>query len=1559
MTEPYEPHDRRERLVRELAGVEPRVVDRHLSRLGDDYFSEFSLSEVAAHIRGLSRLTASRPLAITVTTAGVPEHPAAAGAADAAGAEDAAGAAGAADAAAVVGVPSTAAAAGAEDAAGAAGAVDVAGGAAAAGAAADTGAAGQSPTSGATGAAAGAGGTPEPLTGAEPLSCTILAYDYPGAFSLITGALAAAGFAIDSGSAYTYGPAPPDADQPAAAGVRARRRPGAGRRRLARPRTGRGAGRRMLIDRFRGRRELPAAGAPSSEAWRQQLERHLLAVARDLEREAYEVARRRVSELVAETIRHTWSSTPTLYPVEIQITNPAVVADADSPGPDAAGSGAAATDLPVTRMRIVSQDTPLFLYSFSAALALRGVAIQRLWIRTVDGRVEDTVDVVDRSGAPIRDPTLLNQIKLSVLLTKQFAYFVGAAPDPYAALVRFEQLTEQVLGLPEEGRLHHLLAEPHIMQELALLLGSSDYLWEDFVRRQFETLLPMLEPEQRHGFSDPATVAARLAAAVAAAAAPAEKVAALNRFKDREAFLIDLEHVLRPGWGVRRLAARLTQLAECVVATALELATAALRPRFGVPRTVGGIDTRLAVVGLGKMGGRALGYASDIELMFIYSDQGRTTGPQQIGNGEYYEHLVRAATARISARRAGIFEVDLRLRPFGAGGPWAVSLESFTRYYGPGGDALAYERLALLRLRAVAGDAELGARLERLRDELVYEAGAIALQQVHEMRRRQVAEYDAAARLNAKFSPGTLVDVEYAVQMLQVRYGETNPALRTSSVHQALEALAQAGLLAAAEAQQIQGAYGFFRQLINGLRILRGSARDLYLPEVHALEYGHLARRMGYRAAGGLAPAQQLHLELETRRAAVRRFIDSHLGRGSLGSGTITGLADLVLSLPPREPVAVVAVEAEAEAEVAAAAAGAPPAGAGPASSAGPAAGAGPAPSAGPAAGAGPAAIFRRLGFAQPERALGNLTRLARRAPDRAEFARLAVLAGDTLALQSDPDRALNNWERFVTALDEPGRHFQLLLRQPTRLELLLRIFATSQFLADALVRSPELFDWVTEPERLHRQRRLAEVAADLDSAVRVAPDRAGWLRRLRALRRRELLRIAIRDFCLQAPVTDVMGELSTVAEAFVAAALRALADPPALLERTCILALGKLGAAELNYSSDIDLVALYDDRGLDAAAAAALAEEVSALARALREVLSAGAEESAAYRVDWRLRPYGSSGELAHSLSALAAYYRVPANDWEVQALLRMRPVGGNHALGNALLEQAQAAYARFGDDPAARAERVFGSIQRLRGVALAQQPRLSRGRDLKSGVGGLREIEFLVQGLQLVHLPRSPQLRCGNTLQALERLQQAGLLAAATAGQLRDDYLFLRRIEHFLQVLEDRQVHALPTAPAALTALARRTLGAGATAAAFEATVTEVTTRVHATYQEQVAGARARKPSKPSSTDRYRTDLAGADADTLTQIHHEDLAVADLAGARTANDGVDGPFQVLVVDRDLQPYLLQQVDFDLDPPIGLGVAHLLATAQGVGYRHLADRLLEQLLLDVVQLVRLNVGNY
>jgi glutamate-ammonia-ligase adenylyltransferase len=184
---------------------------------------------------------------------------------------------------------------------------------------------------------------------------------------------------------------------------------------------------------------------------------------------------------------------------------------------------------------------------------------------------------------------------------------------------------------------------------------------------------------------------------------PDEQRKRLNEFKDREIFLIDLDHILNPGTDFHTLAKRLVRLAENIVNAATQFAYADLVQRFGKPRTAAGLEARFTVLGLGKLGGAALGYASDIEMLIVYSDNGTTDGEKQIGNAEFFDLLVRGITGYIQTKREGIFHIDLRLRPYGNDGPLACSLENFCRYYGKDGGAHSYERLALVRLRAIGG----------------------------------------------------------------------------------------------------------------------------------------------------------------------------------------------------------------------------------------------------------------------------------------------------------------------------------------------------------------------------------------------------------------------------------------------------------------------------------------------------------------------------------------------------------------------------------------------------------------------------------------------------------------------------------------------------------------------------------------------------------------------------------------------------------------------------------------------------------------------------------------
>jgi glutamate-ammonia-ligase adenylyltransferase len=241
-----------------------------------------------------------------------------------------------------------------------------------------------------------------------------------------------------------------------------------------------------------------------------------------------------------------------------------------------------------------------------------------------------------------------------------------------------------------------------------------------------------------------------------------------------------------------------------------------------------------------------LGLASDIELMFLYAGSGQTTGPRVIGASEFFEKLVVEMVRSVRARREGIFEIDLQLRPYGKAGSLAVSVEAFRRYYSPGGPAWPYERQALVRLRPISGDAALGHEVVGLRDAFVYSGESFDLAAMRAMRERQLRHLVTPGTLNAKYSRGGLADLEYSVQALQITHGHTDPPLRVPNTSDAMSALHNAGIVSGENIARLSEAHLFLEQLINALRVVRGNSKDLTVPPQESDEFAYLARRLGY-----------------------------------------------------------------------------------------------------------------------------------------------------------------------------------------------------------------------------------------------------------------------------------------------------------------------------------------------------------------------------------------------------------------------------------------------------------------------------------------------------------------------------------------------------------------------------------------------------------------------------------------------------------------------------------------------------------------------------------------
>ncbi|MBX3443715.1 MAG: glutamine synthetase adenylyltransferase [Planctomyces sp.] len=535
-----------------------------------------------------------------------------------------------------------------------------------------------------------------------------------------------------------------------------------------------------------------------------------------------------------------------------------------------------------TVMHIRAEDTIGFLYELSNSLALSGISIQRVRIQSERNEVLDTLAFVGADGRKITDGTRISELRAAVVLTKHFTHLLPQSPNPESALLQFREFLEHLFQQPDWLEQLGSLEQTEVLPALAQLLGVSEFLWHDFLRLQHENLFPVVANVQ--GLRHAKTIAelqAELRKGIAEAHDYDSRCAALNAFKDREMLRVDMRHILNLQEKFIEFSRELTDVAETVVSAAVQLALEELQPLHGEPRIDADGASRacgLAVCALGKCGGYELGYASDIELMFIYEGEGRTTGPQSIANAEFFQKLVDLFRGSIDARRKGIFEVDLRLRPYGKAGSLAVSLQTFEKYFGPEGAAWPYERQALVKLRPIAGDRGFGERVAGVRDSLIYTGQPFDVAAMRGMREKQIRQLVRAGTFNAKLSPGGLVDCEYLVQGLQITFGHRHAALRATNTRAALKALQAAGVLTPEQRVRLRDAYRFLRRLIDGLRMVRGDARDLAVPPADSEEFEFLARRLGYRA-----DPLQLHREIETTAETVlelSRLLEDHVPAG-------------------------------------------------------------------------------------------------------------------------------------------------------------------------------------------------------------------------------------------------------------------------------------------------------------------------------------------------------------------------------------------------------------------------------------------------------------------------------------------------------------------------------------------------------------------------------------------------------------------------------------------------------------------------------------------------------
>lgn len=497
----------------------------------------------------------------------------------------------------------------------------------------------------------------------------------------------------------------------------------------------------------------------------------------------------------------------------------------------------------VIALNIHGEDIPGFLYELTNAIAVSGLSIQKMTIATRGNQVVDTLTVVDHQQR-LQHPERIHELRAAIVLIKHFTHLLPDSPNPEAALLHFQEFLANLFRQPDWLEQLSPLSDSKVLAALATLLGNSDFLWDDFLRLQHENLFPVVTDVQ--GLQQPKGLSELRNEIQALLDAPQMRHA-LNAFKDREMMRVDMRHILGLQNQFGRFGLELTDVAEAVVGGALTYCEQQLQRLHGVPRSTEGQPARLSLCALGKFGGRELGYASDIELIFLYDEEGETSGPEPLSNAEYFHRLVQLFQQTIQSRRKGIFEVDLRLRPYGAAGSPAVSLEAFRNYFQPQGPAWPYERQALVKLRPVAGDTGLGQTVVQLRDEWIYRGEPFDVAAMRAMREKQIRQLVRAGTFNAKLSPGGLVDCEYLVQGLQMTYGHLDPAIREPHTREAMKALEARGILTGTLRTRLRDAYRFWRRVIDALRVVRGDASDLTVPPYNSDEFLFLSRRLGDR----------------------------------------------------------------------------------------------------------------------------------------------------------------------------------------------------------------------------------------------------------------------------------------------------------------------------------------------------------------------------------------------------------------------------------------------------------------------------------------------------------------------------------------------------------------------------------------------------------------------------------------------------------------------------------------------------------------------------------------
>ena len=950
--------------------------------------------------------------------------------------------------------------------------------------------------------------------------------------------------------------------------------------------------------------------------------------------------------------------------------------------------------------------------------------------------------------------------------------YLPACADPDRAVNNLERL----LGSVEDPSsfVDKWLCQPDSLAVLLQLFATSQYFSELIIAdsNHIEFLW-----ERGHTHLDPKLLRGRILEELADDTAnEAVILEAIRRYRHRELLRIGYRDIVL-GEPLEEITASISDLADCLVDVALTIAYRRRAARTGDPRTADGKLSRLVILAMGKLGGRELNYSSDIDLIVVYDQDGQTDGRRAMGNAEFFADVVRDVIKLLSVATASgqAYRVDLRLRPHGAQGPLCLSLENTLAYYDRHGRT--WERQALVKVRPIAGSMRLGEEFLRGIEPFVFR-GYLTHFEINEIKaiKRKIESKSCSTGIDAvdlKTGHGGIRDIEFVTQFLQLVNGGAQPRVRDRNTLRALQKLARYGCINQDERTAMETAYRFLRKAEHRLQFMF-DLQTHRLPD-DPQELDRLAQRFGYLAGDAVAPREQfladLHAITERNRAILNHLMHDlfpHEESGADGEPE----TDLILDTHAgRETIT---------------------------------------------------EVLAKYRFADIDTAYRNLTLLAREEVPFLSSARcrhfLASIGSELLravAEAPDPDMALTNLEKVTASLGAKGALWESFNRNPSMLRLYVNLCSWSQFLSEILINNPGMIDELLDTLAQARTPSRPELTDELDRLVKGAREIDPILHGFKNTR---LLQIGVNDILSKCQIRETTQQLSELAEAVV----RVVADrhweylvaehgQPTIAgdrHRPCqyvLLGLGSFGGCELTYHSDLDLVLVYDGDGTTVVdgtrpqrGSTSNHDLYTELAQRIMRTIGQLGPLGRLYSLDFRLRPAGRSGSLALPLDRFQQYYQgAMAALWERQALTRARVVAGDVEAG----ERVTAAIQEVLCEPVWQSEwgeeiaQMRARLEQSRGVT-----------DLKRGQGGLADVVFAVQMLQLKHAADHPQILEPNIWTALERIRDAQLCSQQTHATFTDGYTFLRTLESRMRIVHNVSRSNLPDDADELKKLAQR---------------------------------------------------------------------------------------------------------------------------------------------------------